>query len=105
MNKRQKSVDIIHSIILDQDIAKNIEAAIHDKFHTDIKKYSQKVRSIIFNLRSKSKFREDILQKKILVQDIPDMIPAEIDSSLWDPIFHKAAKKQKINEIINKLAA
>ena len=48
--KRQKSIDIIHSIILHQDAAKNIEQAIHDKFHGDMKKYSQKV---IINRRKK----------------------------------------------------
>lgn len=103
--KRQKSIDIIHSIILHHDAAKNIEQAIHDKFHGDMKKYSQKVRSIIFNLKSKSKFREDILQNKIKFEDLPNMNPADIDSTLWDPIFQKAAKKKQINEIINKLAA
>ena len=105
LDKRQKSIDIIHSIILHKEAAKNIEKAIHDKFNADMKKYAQKIRSITFNLKLNQKFREDILQNKIRFEDLPNMNPADIDSTLWDPIFEKAAKKRKINEIINRLAA
>lgn len=104
-SKRQKSIDIIHSILLDVDSARKIEEVIHDAFRLDHKKYCQKIRSIIFNLKSNDTFREDILQKKIVIEDLPNMRPADIDSTLWDPIFNKAARKRKINEIINKIAA
>ena len=107
-SKRQKSVEIIHSILLDLDSATKIEQVIHDACRLDPnhqKKYSQKMRSIIYNLKSNEKFREDILQKNISIEDLPHMRPADIDSTLWDPIFNKAARKRKINEIINRIAA
>ena len=102
--KRKKSVELIHSILLDHDSSQKIEEAIYDSF-PDIKKYSQKIRSILFNLKSKSKFREDILQKIIPIEKIPFLSPAEMDSNLWDPIFNKAAKKAKANTILNRLVA
>ena len=106
-SKRQNSVEIIHSILLDLDSATKIEQVIHDACRLDPnqKKYSQKIRSIIYNLKSNEKFREDILQKNISIEDLPHMRPADIDSTLWDPIFNKAARKRKINEIINRIAA
>ncbi len=104
-NKRVKSIDLIHSIILDKDSSTQIEEEIHKIFHSDLKKYSQKIRSIIFNLKSSSRFREDILTKKIPIEDVPNMSPAEIDSTLWDPIFKKTIRIREMNAIINKLAA
>lgn len=104
-NKRIKSIDLIHSIMLDKDSSTQIEEEIYKIFHSDLKKYSQKIRSIIFNLKSSSSFREHILTKKIPIKDVPNMSPAEIDSTLWDPIFKKATRIREMNAVINKLAA
>ena len=103
-NKRGKSIDLINSIMLHKDSSTQIEEEIYKIFHSDSKKYSQKIRSIIFNLKSSLRFREGILTKKIPIEDVPNMSPAEIDSTLWDPIFQKVTRIREMNAIINKLA-
>lgn len=102
--KRSKSTDLIYSVLCDLEYATRIEGSIHNAFKNDLKKYCQKIRSIVFNLKSNSEFREKILQNRIDIAILPYFSPAEVDSTLWDPIFKKRERKRKINELIDQIA-
>lgn len=103
--KRIKCIGLLNAVLLNMETCEKIEEIIHDAFKTDVVKYNRKMRSLLFNFKNDSNFRESVLQRKHDLKVLPHITPSEINSRLWDPIFEKIEKKRLINEQIDKLCA
>lgn len=101
--KRLKSQEILKHILLHETLSKKIEEYVFLEFGNDEKKYSQKIRSLTFNLRSNSNFREDVIRNNVDPAKLPHMSPDDIDTSTRNEIHLKIARKRKASALIDAI--
>ena len=103
--KRLKSVEILKHTLLHETLSKKIEHFVFLAFGNNEIKYSQKIRSLTFNLRSNSSFREDVIRNNVDPSKLPHMSPDDIDTSTRDEIHCKLAKKRKASALIDSITS
>lgn len=92
---RDKAYKLLFDILRDDSSAREIEVACHQWCDGNYRSYSQKIRSIIYNLKKNSKFYDDVCKKKYSPKVLMNLKPSSIDEDLWRPIFESIEKKRK----------
>lgn len=106
---RDKAYKLLFDILHDDTLAMQIELACHDWSNNNNRLYSQKIRSIIYNLKNNSKFYDDVCEKKYSPKVLMNLEPSAINEDLWRPIYDSIEEKkrrlERSNEKINKMCS
>lgn len=104
---RDKAYKLLFDTLHDDTLAMEIEVACHDWSSGKNKSYSQKIRSIIYNLKNNSKFYDDVCNKKYSPEVLMNLEPSAINEDLWRPIYDSIEEKrrriEKNTERINQM--
>ena len=101
---RDKAYKLLFDILRDDILAMEIEMACYHLSSGNKRSYSQKIRSIIYNLKNNSKFYDDVCDKKYSPEVLLNLEPSAINEDLWRPIYDSIeAKKRRIEKNTEKI--
>ena len=104
---RLKAHKLLFGVLHDDSLCADIENQCYIWSNGNQKKYTQKIRSIIYNLRSNSKFYDDVCDRKYSSDLLMKLEPADVNKELWIPVYNTLENKRKkieqSTQIINNM--
>lgn len=92
---RIQAKKLLFDVTHDDDVSTEIESSCHKWSNGDRKMYSQKIRSIIHNLKNNSKFYDDVCQRKYTSDELMELKPMDINAGLWKPVYDSIENKRR----------
>ena len=92
---RDKAYKLLFDLLHDDTLTMEIEVACYHWSSGNTKSYSQKIRSIIYNLKNNSKFYDDVCDKKYPPEVLMNLEPSSINEDLWRPIYVSIEEKRR----------
>ena len=92
---RDKAHKLLFDSLHDDTLAMEIEMACYHWSSGNKRSYSQKIRSIIYNLKNNAKFYDDVCEKKYSPEVLMHLKPSAINEDLWRPIYDSIEEKKR----------
>ena len=101
---REKAYNLLFDLLHDDLLCGEIEINCHTWSNGNRKKYTQKIRSIIYNLKNNKQFYDDVCERKYTFDELMKLSPEDMNEHVWKQVFDNINdKRQRLENSTKKV--